>query len=47
MYDTLDECDKYLLSWLLWEYKPLAGSIGGTCTGCSYGAFYPNARKFK
>ena len=42
MQSTMDECDKYLLSWLLWEYKPLAASIGGTCTGCGYGAFYPN-----
>lgn len=37
---VMDECDKYLLSWIGWEYKPFAGSLpDGTCTGCGYGFF--------
>ena len=37
---TMDYADKYLMSWIGWEYKPFAGSLlNGTCTGCGYGIF--------
>eukprot|EP01083_Nonionella_stella_P071620 192504_1 len=36
---TMDQCDKHLISWSGWEYKPFAGAVGGTCTGCGYGLF--------
>ncbi|ETO21589.1 glycosyl hydrolase family protein [Reticulomyxa filosa] len=40
---VMDECDNYKISWIGWEYKPLAGSLpNGTCTGCGYGIFLPN-----
>eukprot|EP01084_Bolivina_argentea_P073851 133991_1 len=41
-YRTLDYCDEYFVSWIGWEYKDLADSVGGTCTGCGYGLFDKN-----
>ena len=35
MSKTMDLCDKYMVSWAGWEYKPFAGALeDGTCTGC-------------
>eukprot|EP01084_Bolivina_argentea_P286859 492156_1 len=43
MYNTMDYCDAYLISWLGWEYKKYAGCLpNGTCTGCGYGLFHKN-----
>lgn len=40
---TMDIMDSLLLSWITWEYKPLAGSQpNGTCTGCGRGPWLPN-----
>ena len=41
--DTANVCDEYLISWIGWEYKTMAGALSdGTCTGCGYGLWKPD-----